>query len=102
VVGEALICLGFNAVAKNHRADNFSKRQWKLNKSEPSLRQNPEIPRSIQGWLCVQSAGPLTGPQGWRVPRHRLSGFGLDHLPTAWRMSRQAPMVKNERGRSFF
>ncbi len=52
--------------------------------------------------LCVQPAGPLAGPQGWRVPRHRLSGFGLDRLPTARRISRQAPSVEKRTGAFVF
>jgi len=27
--------------------------------------------------LCVQPAGPLVGPQGWRVPRHRCAASAL-------------------------
>jgi hypothetical protein len=53
VVVEALIYLGCSAVAKNHSADNFSKRPWKLNKSEPSLCRNPEILRSIHDGFAV-------------------------------------------------
>jgi hypothetical protein len=61
VVGEALIYLGFSAVAKNHSADNFSKRSWKLYKFAPSLRKKPENLRSIQE--CF----PFSLPDRWQA-----------------------------------
>jgi hypothetical protein len=53
-------------------------------------------------WLCVQHAGPLAGPQHWRVSRRRLNGFGLDRLPTARRINRQAPLVEKRTGAFVF
>ncbi len=66
--------------------------------ASPKTRNPTPHPRM----LCVQPAGPLAGPQGWRVPRHRLSGFGLDRLPTARRISRQAPSVEKRTGAFVF
>ncbi len=101
MVGEALICLGFSAVAKNHNADNFSKRSWKLNKFGPSLRRNPEILRSIQS--ALRSACRTVGrPSRLARAAPPLRGFGLDRLPTARRISRQTPSVEKRTGAFVF
>ncbi len=70
-------------------------------KNAPSLRQKPEILRSIQG--ALRSACRTVGrPSRLARAAPPLRGSGLDRLPTARRISRQAPSVEKRTGAFVF